>query len=357
MLIIDFHLDLSMNALDYNRDLTLPVATTRVQEAGMPGKGRGGSTVALPEMRAGRVALSSATVICRVQQPNSPASGVRSHAIAYAKAQGQLAYYRQLVADGEVVIVSNRADLDRHMAAWEAWEAAPAGPQPPLGFVISMEGADPIVSPEQVPQWYADGLRIVSLSHYGISATAYGTDTEGGLTPLGRPMLRALDDAGIILDLTHLADQAFYEAMDAFDGPVLASHNNCRALVPGVRQFTDDQLRRIIERNGVVGAALDAWMMYPGWVKGVTQPSVVDLNVMVDHIDHVCQLAGNADHAAIGTDLDGGYGKEQTPHDLDTIADLQKVADLLRARGYDASAVSKIMHGNWVALLRRAWPA
>lgn len=357
MLIVDFHLDLSMNALDYNRDLTLPVATTRAQEAGMPGKSRGGSTVALPEMRAGRVALSSATVICRVQQPNSPASGVRSHAIAYAKAQGQLAYYRQLVADGEVVIISDRAGLDRHIADWTAWDADTSGPQPPLGFVLSMEGADPIVSPEQVPQWWADGLRIVSLSHYGISATAHGTDTEGGLTPLGRPMLRALDDAGIILDLTHLADQAFYEALDAFDGPVLASHNNCRALVPGVRQFTDDQLRRIIERGGVIGGALDAWMMYPGWIKGVTQPSVVDLNVMVDHLDHICQLAGNTDHAAIGTDLDGGYGKEQTPHDLDTIADLQKVADLLRARGYDEASVAKIMHGNWFALLRRAWPA
>jgi membrane dipeptidase len=357
VLVIDFHLDLAMNALDWDRDLTLPVAITRAQEAGMPGKGRGGGTVALPEMRAGRVALCSATVICRVKQPNSPASGVRSHAIAYAKAQGQLAYYRQLQADGQIRLIGDRAALDRHLAAWAAWEAAPDTPQPPLGFVLSMEGADPIVAPEQVPQWYADGLRIVSLSHYGISATAHGTDTEGGLTPLGRPMLRALQEAGIILDLTHLADQAFYEALDAFDGPVLASHNNCRALVPGVRQFTDDQLRRIIERGGVIGGALDAWMLYPGWVKGVTQPSVVGLSALVDHLDHICQLAGNADHAAIGTDLDGGYGKEQTPHDLDTIADLQQLPALFRARGYGEADIAKIMHGNWLALLRRAWPA
>jgi membrane dipeptidase len=170
-------------------------------------------------------------------------------------------------------------------------------------------------------------------------------------------MLRALEAAGIILDLTHLADQAFYEALDAFGGPVLASHNNCRALVPGVRQFTDDQIRRIIERDGVIGGALDAWMMYPGWIKGVTQPSVVGLSAMVDHLDHICQLAGNANHAAIGTDLDGGYGKEQVPHDLDTIADLQKLPDMFRARGYSDDAIAKIMHGNWLALLRRAWPA
>jgi membrane dipeptidase len=357
MLIIDFHLDLAMNALDWNRDLRLPVAETRAQEAGITKKGYGGSTVALPEMRAGRVALCSATVICRVQQPNSPASGVRAHNIAYAKAQGQLAYYRQLQAEGEIRLIAGRAALDEHMAAWEAWEAATERPQPPLGFILSMEGADPIVAPEQVPQWEADGLRIVSLSHYGISATAHGTDTEGGLTPLGRPMLRALREAGIILDLTHLADQAFYEALDAFDGPVLASHNNCRALVPGVRQFTDDQITRIIERDGVVGGALDAWMMYPGWIKGVTQPEVVGLSALVDHLDHICQLAGNADHAAIGTDLDGGYGKEQTPHDLETIADLQKVPAIFRERGYGEVDIAKIMHGNWLSLLRRAWPA
>lgn len=352
MLVIDFHLDLAMNALEWDRDLTLSVAETRALEAGMTDKGRGGSTVALPEMRAGSVALCSATVIKRVKQPNSPSSGVRSHAIAYAHAQGQLAYYRQLQAEGHIRLIGDRATLDHHIAEWEA---AVPGVAPPLGFIISMEGADPIVAPEQVPRWHADGLRIVSLSHYGISATAYGTDTDGGLMPLGRPMLSALEEAGIILDLTHLADRAFYEALDAFGGHVLASHNNCRALVPGVRQFTDDQLSRIIERGGVIGGALDAWMMVPGWIKGVTQPDVVNLDVLVDHLDHICQLAGSADHAAIGTDLDGGYGKEQTPHDLDTIADLQKLPDLFRDRGYREEDIAKIMHGNWLALLRRAW--
>ncbi len=349
MLVIDFHLDLAMNALYWDRDLTLPVAETRAQEADMTDKGRGGSTVALPEMRTGRVGLCSATVIKRVKQPNSPSSGVRAHSIAYAHAQGQLAYYRQLQAEGHIRLIGDRAALDQHIAAWEA--AAP-GAEPPLGFVISMEGADPIVSPEQVPAWYADGLRIVSLSHYGISATAHGTDTDGGLTPLGRPMLRALEDAGIILDLTHLADQAFYEALDAFGGHVLASHNNCRALVPGVRQFTDDQIRRIVERNGIIGGALDAWMLYPGWIKGETQPEVVGLDTLVDHLDHICQLAGSADHAAIGTDLDGGYGKEQVPRDLDTIADLQRVPELLAKRGYKTADVEAIFHGNWLRFFR-----
>src|SRR6185437_12992709 len=227
----------------------------------------------------------------------------------------------------------------------------------PLGFVISMEGADPIVSPEQVPQWYDAGLRIVSLVHYGVSRYAHGTGAPGGLTPLGKPMLQALEATGMILDLTHLADDSFYQALDIFHGRVLASHNNCRALVPGDRQFTDDQIRLIVERDGVIGAAFDNWMLYPGYLKSETPSSLISIGTVIDHVDHVCQLAGNARHAAIGTDLDGGYGIEQSPGDLDTIADLQKIPDLLGKRGYTDEDIRGIMHGNWLRLLREVWTA
>ena len=159
----------------------------------------------------------------------------------------------------------------------------------------------------------------------------------------------------MVLDLTHLADQAFWEALECFEGAVLASHNNCRALVPGDRQYSDEQLRAIVERGGVVGAALDAWMLHPGWIKGETPNAVVGLDAVADHIDHVCQVAGNAWHAGIGSDLDGGYGTEQCPHDLDTIADLQKIAGLLRARGYAETDVEAIMHGNWIRFFTEAW--
>ena len=135
----------------------------------------------------------------------------------------------------------------------------------------------------------------------------------------------------------------------------MASHNNCRALVPGDRQFTDEQVKAIVDRGGVIGAALDAWMLYPNWIKGETQPEVVGLSAVADHIDHVCQIAGNVQHAAIGSDLDGGYGTEQCPHDLDTIADLQKIGDLLRARGYTAGDVAGVMHGNWLRFFQQAW--
>ena len=358
MIVVDGHLDLAMCALDWNRDLRLGALETRRQEAGMAQKGRGTGTVGFPEMRAGQVALSFATAFARVAWPGSGVSGYRTQEIAYGHAMGHLAYYRQLAANGGVRLVASRADLDRHLAEWSEPVRPGAGPEePPLGFVVSMEGADAIVSPEQVPEWWANGLRIVSLCHYGFSAYAHGTGMPGGLLPRGRPLLRAMEEVGMILDVSHLAEQAFYEALDAFGGPVLASHNNCRALVPGDRQLTDEMIGLMVQRGAVIGAVMDAWMLYPNWVKGQTSNEVVSLENFVDHIDHVCQVAGNARHAAIGSDLDGGYGTEQCPHDLDTIADLQKVPDLLRRRGYAEDDVRLVMHGNWVRLLREALPA
>ena len=148
-------------------------------------------------------------------------------------------------------IITQAQQIDDLLGAWQRGED-----NAPLGFILSMEGADPIVWPEQVHEWYELGLRQISLSHYGVSAYAHGTGTEGGLTDLGPALLREMESAGIALDLTHLADGAFWEALDHFDGPVLASHNNCRALVPNQRQFTDEQITALIERDGIVGAAL-----------------------------------------------------------------------------------------------------
>jgi membrane dipeptidase len=350
MLLIDAHLDLSMNALNWDRNLDMPVHAIREHEQGMTEKGRGRGTTAFPEMRKGEVGLSVATVISRTARPNSPADGAACQEISYAKAQGQLAYYRVLEWQGKVRMISDWAGVEAHLKDWNTRGAAA-----PLGFILSMEGADPIVSPDQVPLWWNDGLRIVSLSHYGVSAYAHGTGTVGGLTDSGPALLRAMDQVGMILDVTHLADQAFWEAVDIFNGSIMASHNNCRSLVPGERQFTDEQLKEVIKRGGVIGAALDAWMLYPDWIKGETQPEVVSLEAVADHIDHVCQLAGNTLHAGIGSDLDGGYGTEQTPHDLDTIVDLQKVAVLLQKRGYSDEDVKNVMHENWLRFFKTAW--
>src|SRR5262245_14151859 len=332
MLIADFHLDLAMNALSWNRDLKLTAEQMRSLERGMPQTGRAASTVSLPDMRRGRVALSSATLWARVGHPGSIADGVRSQDIAHADARGQLAYYRLLERQGEARLIGDRAALRHHVEEWRAWDAHGAGAPPPLGFVIAIEGADPITEPEEAGLWWELGVRVVGLAHYGLSAYAHGTGQPGPLTERGRRLLPALRTGGFILDLTHLADQSFFEAIELFDGPVLASHSNCRSLVPGDRQLTDDMIRLVAGRDGVIGAAMDAWMLHPDWRHGQTPSQAVGLNEYVDHIDRVCQLTGSARHAAIGTDLDGGYGREQSPHDLDTIADLTRVAELLRVR-------------------------
>jgi len=373
MLIIDAHLDLAWNALQWTRDLTLSVSTIRTLEAATPGKGRALGTVALPQLRQGRVALCFATLLARSTGHVVPHLDYPSAAQAYGTAHGQLAYYRALERAGHVRIVGDLPALEQHLAEWQAWDAAAASPaaildsiasgdaagggSPPPGLVISMEGADPILEPGQLAAWWAAGLRLMGLTHYGPGRYAGGTGTELGLGPAGPALLAEMQRLGIALDLTHCSDQAFWQALHAFGGPVLASHNNCRALVSHQRQFDDAQLRAIIERDGVIGVALDAWMLQPGWVAGAQTNAAVGLATVVDHIDHICSLAGNSRHVAIGSDLDGGFGREQSPHDLDTVADLQKLRPLLAERGYSESDIAAIMHGNWLRLLRCAWAA
>jgi membrane dipeptidase len=366
MLLFDAHLDLAMNAMNWNRDITRTVTEIRAAEAGMEQKGRCAGTVALPEMRAGEVGLCVATLIARVSYPGNPLPGYASPAIAAAAARGQLAYYRVLEAQGELKMIRDAEELAAHAAEWgvggssststsTSTNQGSASTPLPIGYILSMEGADSILSPDHLGEWWEVGLRAVGLAHYGVSRYAHGTAVCGGLTELGRPLLRAMEQLGMLLDVTHLCDESFWEALDSFGGRVLASHQNSRALVPGDRQFTDEQLRAVIERGGVIGAALDAWMLQPNWVRGVTTNESLTLEAVADHIDHVCQLAGNARHAAIGSDLDGGYGTEQCPRDLDTIVDLQRIPELLRARGYSEPDIAGIMHGNWIRFFREVW--
>src|SRR5687768_12631373 len=337
MLVVDAHLDLAMNALMWNRDLALSAHETRQIEraAGMTKKGRCVGTVGFPDLRAGEIGLILATVIARKNHGQNSDIDFRTQEIAYAHAQGQLALYRELQRQGLVKLVKTRADL----ADWHAaWDADPANA--PFGFVILMEGADPIVDPAQAHLWWEDGLRAVGLAHYGPSSYAFGTGSAGPLTAEGVELLKVMDELGMILDASHLTDESFHESLDRFRGPVLASHSNCRALVPGDRQIDDGMIRRLVERDGVIGAVMDAWMLQPGWVRGETTNENLTLEAVADQIDHVCQVAGNSRHAAIGTDLDGGYGIEQTPNDLDTIADVQKIPELLQRRGYEEEDIA-----------------
>lgn len=355
MLIFDAHLDLSMNALEWNRDLTRPVAEIRQREAGRTDKpDRGNGMVSLDAMRRGRIGLCVATQIARHVAPDNPLPGWHSPEIAWAQTQGQLAWYRAMEEVGQMTAIVDRAGLDRHVALWSNDPPADA----PIGYILSLEGADSILTPRHLERSYAQGLRAVGPAHYGPGRYAQGTHATGGLTPRGRELLAEMRRLNIILDATHLCDDSFWEALDLFDGPVWASHQNCRALVPDGRQFTDEQIKELIPRGAIFGLALDAWMIVPGWERGKSRPEEIGatLERALDHLDHICQLAGNARHVGIGTDLDGGFGREQAPADMDTIADLAGLPALLSRRGYSDEDVAGIMHGNFLRFLRNAWP-
>ena len=355
MFTIDAHLDLSMNALEWNRDITRPLAEINAREQGMTDKpDRGNGTVSLPELRKGNVGLVVATQIARYVAPDNPLPGWHSPQQAWAHTQGQLAWYQAMEEQGELKQIRNWEELEVHLAHWNKGEDKT---QKAIGFILSLEGADSIVNLDYLEKAYGYGLRALGPGHYGPGRYAFGTDASAPLSAQGKDLLRKMDELGIILDATHLCDLAFWDALELFQGPVWASHNNCRALVDHNRQFSDEMIKALIARGAVIGGVFDAWMLSPGWIRGKSTPKErnVTLATLLDHMDHICQLAGNADHIGIGSDLDGAFGKEQCPSDLDSIADLQKIPTLLQQRGYSPEDIEKVMHGNWLRFLKDTW--
>ncbi len=353
MLIFDAHLDLSMNALEWNRDLRWTIDEIRKSEQGMNDKpDRGNNTVSFDAMRRGNIGLCVATQIARYVKKGSSLPGWNSPEQAWAQTQGQLAWYKEMERAGELRAICNSHDLESHLNLWKNPK-----PDSPIGYILSLEGADSIVTPDYLEHAWHQGLRAIGPAHYGPGTYAHGTDSIGGIGQKGRELLKKITDLGLILDATHLCDQSFWETMKLYDGPVWASHNNCREFVDHNRQFTDEQIAELVQRKAVIGIALDAWMMVPNWVRGVSTPKElgVTLDLMVNNIDHICQLAGNSEHVGIGTDLDGAFGKEQCPYDLDTIADLQKVPDKLKERGYSQKDIENIMSENFLSFLKRTW--
>lgn len=356
--IIDAHLDIAWNALSFDRDQLLDLAEMRRRELGMSGPQRARCTVSIPEMRRAQVRVCLPTLLCRARPEGLPETGASvsevanrnrgpvilredldyaNQTIACAMAQGQLAYYRLLEEQGHLRLIRWREDLER------IWTDDGA----PLGGILSMEGCDPIIEPGQAAWWYEQGLRTACLAHYGPSAYAMGTGGDGPLTAKGRELLHEFERLGLLLDLVHTADTALEQALAEYGGPVFISHGNCRALVPNDRQITDEQLRWISDRGGVVGVVLDEWMLVPGYVRGDPTRQRATLEDLANHIDHICETTGSARHVAIGSDLDGGFGTEQTPIDLASIADLQKLEDILARRGYSDDSILGIFSGNW----------
>jgi membrane dipeptidase len=355
MFIIDAHLDLAMNAMEWNRDLRQPIDDIREREKEMNDKpDRGKGTVSFDELRKGNIGLVVATQIARYVSPQNPLPGWHSPQQAWAQTQAQLAWYKAMEDEGELMQVKDLRSLEVQLAYWNDDEIEE---KKAIGYILSLEGADSLITLEHVERAYEYGLRVIGPAHYGPGRYANGTDATGIINKQGLSLLKEMERLNVILDATHLCDDAFWQAMDNFHGHVWASHNNCRALVDHNRQFSDDQIKTLIERDAVIGAALDAWMLFPNWIRGQSIPREMNcsLEKVIDNIDHICQLAGNTNHAAIGTDLDGAFGKEQCPYDLETIADLQKIPALLKKRNYSEEDINKIMHGNWLRFLRKAW--
>jgi membrane dipeptidase len=354
--IFDAHLDLAMNAIEWNRDLTRPLNEIRQREMHMKDKpDRGKGTVCLPELRKGKIGLVVATQLSRFTPPGSPLPGWNSPQQAWAMTQAQLAWYREMEAMGEMTQITNLEKLNAHLTLWN--DTNIADETKPIGYILSLEGADSLVDISYLHRAYEYGLRAVGLSHFGPGRYAPGTKMEGGLTPLGKALLKEMNQLNLILDTTHLTDEGFDQALDLYQGPVWTSHQNVRKIVPNQRQLTDDQIRRLIERGAVIGGMLDCWAMDIRFIDTVSDPWQLNIKLenLVDHWDHICQLAGNSLHVAIGSDLDGIFGTEQAPWDMNSIADLQKYEIILSNRGYKQEDIENIFHKNWLRFLSKAW--
>lgn len=355
MFIIDAHLDLSMNAMEWNRDLARPLHEINEREKGLTDKpDRGNATVSLPELRKGNIGLVVATQIARYVSKDNSLPGWHSPQQAWAQTQAQLAWYNAMEDAGEMIQINNLSSLEQHIGLWTDKNAQG---KKPVGYILSLEGADSLINMSYVEKAYNHGLRAIGPAHYGPGRYANGTDATGKLSANGIELLKEMQRLNIILDVTHLCDDAFWVALNNFHGHVWASHNNARAIVNHNRQFSDEQLKALIERDAVIGGVLDAWMMVPHWVKGKSTSQELDcgLEKIINHFDHICQLAGNALHIGIGSDLDGAFGREQCPHDIESVASLQNLSSLLGKRGYSKEDIENVMHGNWLRFLRNAW--
>jgi membrane dipeptidase len=351
MFIVDAHEDIAINALHHDRDVRRSTTEQRAREVAATAESESGGAITgmsdtvmigLPELRRGGVGLVCSTIFCLPGEQEEMTED----------AWAQVRYYQGLAAEPDTVgvrLITSRAALD----ALTRDHAAAATPDSrPVGFLLLMEGADPIRDPSELRQWYDAGLRLIGPTWRG-SRYCGGTGHPGGFTDLGVALLDEMARLGMVLDFSHMADDAVWQALERYPGPIIASHTNSRVHTPTDRHFTDEQIQAIAARDGVIGVVLHNGFLVPGWERG-QEP--VGLDAVVRHIDHVCQLVGDARHSGIGSDFDGGAGVESTPEPFDTVADLASIADALRERGYSEDDIAGIMGGNFVRAFAAALP-
>jgi membrane dipeptidase len=335
MFIIDAHLDLAYNALR-GRDVINSVRDRPSEADGVT------PTVSFADLRDGGVGLCCATIYCSPFDAQR-SEGYRTADEARDMAQQQLDWYRRQQADGRLRIVTSGNQLP---------QVAPLSGGGPLAAVILMEGADPIRTPDEAADWFDAGVRMVSLAW---KATRYagGTGQPGPLTADGVELVRHLDRVGMIHDVSHLAEQSFWQLLEQTAGPVAATHANCRAIVPTDRQLSDDMIRALAARDGVIGMVLyDKFLVSPDEY-GVRKATLADV---VQHIRHIADLVGHTRCIGIGSDMDGGFGREKVPAEIATSADLPRLADALAQANFSDGDIHAILAGNWRRFLHNALP-
>lgn len=353
MIIVDAHEDIAYNALCFGRDYRRSALETRRIESGTDVVQKAGiATLGLPDSMLGRVALVFSTIFVaphtNTAEPWDRLS-YKNEQEAYRSAMEQMDYYNRLAdTTDKIHLVRSGADLDSVLATWEDGKPLAGRKQ---GLVILMENADPIVEPRQFEEWYERGVRIVGPAWAG---TRYcgGTGQPGPLTKLGHELLEVMHSFNAILDLSHMAEQAYLEAVDLYEGVIIASHSNPRNFRNSDRHLTDEMIRRLAERDGVMGIVLYNRFLSNNWSPGDRKTDVT-LSIVMDAIDHVCQVTGSAAHVGIGSDFDGGFGTQSIPAELDTVMDLWSFGDALRGRGYSESDVEAILSGNMLRKLRQ----
>ncbi len=356
MLIVDAHEDIAWNVLTFGRDYRHSAAWIREREAGTPIPRRNGNTLlGKDDWLRGEVGVIFATLFISPLRRRLGDWETQSYASAeeaYRLASAQLDTYHRLVEEDETFrLIGSRSDLEEVLATWE--QERPSEERR-IGLVPLMEGADPILNPEQVEEWYERGLRVVGLAWEG-TRYAGGTHEPGPLTSAGRDLIAAMAELGMILDLSHLAEEAYYQAVEEYEGHLIASHSNPRRFLPTSRGLSDRMIQVLAERDGVVGIVPYNAFLKPGWRRG-DRKEEVRIESVAAAIDHVCQVTGSVAHVGIGTDFDGGLGVEHVPAEIDTIADLQKLIEPLGRRGYTEDHIAAIFNGNWLRVLRAALP-
>jgi membrane dipeptidase len=360
MIIIDAHEDIAWNMLSFGRDYTRSVQETRKLEMGSPTVDHNGHTLlGWDEWVQGRVAIIFASIFAspfRRRAGQWETIYYTSEHEAGRLYRDQLDIYERLV-EGQAdkfALVRSLLDLEEVLQCWEGEEPI----SPKIGLVIVMEGGDAIRAPAELEEWFERGVRIIGPSWTG-TRFAGGTHEPGPLTNEGRDLLEAMADFGMILDLSHMAEEAVLEALDRYEGTLIASHGNVKRLLPGSdrpdRHLTDIVIDRIAEHHGVIGIVPYNRFLLGHWRPGDPREWVT-IEHVVAHIDYICQRVGDALHVGIGSDFDGGFGLDKIPIDLDSIADLRLIGDALGRRGYTQGDVEAIMGKNWLSILRKALP-